>query len=122
MRELNQKFPWWFSGNYAKFPTTKIVAGRYSRTTCFVRTASTVHFEWRRAMWGRIQWVSSWRPSTPARFYRLFGKEGFGASAMPPLPRPVMSTTGFHIRSGPYDITPYDWDQYMNFGDRYMFR
>src|SRR5581483_417595 len=51
--------------------------------------------------------------------YRLFGADGLAASDMPPVHQPVMSPIGFHMRAGKHDITPYDWDQYMNFADKY---
>jgi hypothetical protein len=58
--------------------------------------------------------------SAAAPVYRLLGADGFAATEMPPLHRPLMSTVGFHIRAGRHDVASYDWDQYMNFADRHM--
>jgi len=49
--------------------------------------------------------------------FKLLGKEGFPADTMPPLNHPVIGTIGYHIRTGKHDVTPYDWQYYMNFAD-----
>jgi len=54
--------------------------------------------------------------------YRLFGLPGLGVQAMPAVDRPVGQTIGYHIRTGDHDITPYDWQQYLNFADRHFAR
>lgn len=50
--------------------------------------------------------------------YRLFGRVGLGTNDMPPVDRPVGDFVGYHVRSGDHEITPYDWDQYLDFADR----
>jgi hypothetical protein len=52
--------------------------------------------------------------------YRLLGKEGLGVDAMPVPDRPVGKTIGYHLRRGPHALTPYDWEQYLDFADRHL--
>ncbi len=54
--------------------------------------------------------------------YRLFGLRGLGVAEMPPVDHPVGDTIGYHIRSGDHEITPYDWNQYLDFADRHFGR
>ncbi|MCC7375818.1 MAG: acetylxylan esterase [Verrucomicrobiales bacterium] len=54
--------------------------------------------------------------------YRLFGRIGLGTNDMPPADRPVGDFVGYHVRSGDHEITPYDWEQYLDFADRHFRR
>ncbi|MFA9391017.1 MAG: hypothetical protein ACERKD_14505 [Prolixibacteraceae bacterium] len=52
--------------------------------------------------------------------YELLGTDGFPAKDMPEVNQPVIGQIGYHIRTGKHDITTYDWEQYLDFADRYM--
>lgn len=52
------------------------------------------------------------------RAYSLFGHKGVGPEASPPPDTPVGHRIGYHLRTGPHDITAYDWARYLDFLDR----
>ena len=52
--------------------------------------------------------------------YRLFGKDGLAADRQPALHEPVMSTIGYHIRTGMHYVTDYDWERFMDFADMHL--
>ena len=52
--------------------------------------------------------------------YELLGKQGLPAETMPAIHEPAMGTIGYHIRAGKHAVTGYDWEQFMNFGDRHL--
>ncbi len=54
--------------------------------------------------------------------YTLCGTEGLPTSTHPPLNHPVMGQIGYHIRSGGHNVTPYDWEQFMNFTDKHLLK
>jgi hypothetical protein len=55
--------------------------------------------------------------------YRLHGKRGLGVAEMPPVDQPVHGDAlAYHIRTGKHDITAYDWEQYLDFANRYLKR
>jgi hypothetical protein len=52
--------------------------------------------------------------------YKLLGTDGFGLDSLPEIHQPVMTTMGFHIRSGKHGIEDYDWKCFMDFADRHL--
>jgi predicted dienelactone hydrolase len=120
VKDLNAKFPWWFSENFRKFsdnedalPTDahELIALSAPRPIYIAVAEQDVGSDPRGQLLAAIN-------ASPV--YKFLGTDGFGATEMPPLAKPVMTTIGFHIRPGRHDITAYDWDQYMNFADKYM--
>ncbi len=54
--------------------------------------------------------------------YKLLGKKGLGTTKLPEPNQPVMGSTAYHIRTGGHDVTPYDWQRYMDFADMHLKR
>lgn len=52
--------------------------------------------------------------------YQLLNAGGFPANSMPETNSPVFGQIGYHIRTGGHDVTPYDWEQYLNFADLHL--
>lgn len=53
--------------------------------------------------------------------YKLFNKPGLTSKEMPGINHPVMTTIGYHIRSGGHSVTDYDWEQYIRFANMHLF-
>jgi hypothetical protein len=52
--------------------------------------------------------------------YELLGVEGLPTDTMPDVDEPVHGTIGYHVRSGKHDVTPFDWEQYLEFADKHL--
>jgi hypothetical protein len=52
--------------------------------------------------------------------YRLLGKQDLGTDQTPALNSPILHTIAFHIRSGKHEVTPFDWEQFLLFADKYL--
>ena len=51
--------------------------------------------------------------------YRLHGVDEPAHDRMPDPHQPVGHRVGYHLRSGPHDVTPYDWQQFLRFADEH---
>jgi hypothetical protein len=50
--------------------------------------------------------------------FALWRDPQMGADAMPPLDRPVVrGRRGYHVRTGTHNLTPYDWDRFVDFAE-----
>ena len=51
--------------------------------------------------------------------FALWGDPAIRPEDMPALDTPVVvGRRGYHVRTGGHNLTPYDWDRFMNLGDR----
>ena len=51
--------------------------------------------------------------------YALFGEPVMAPDAMPALEQPLVAGhRGYHVRRGGHNLTPYDWDRFMDFAER----
>jgi len=55
-----------------------------------------------------------------APVYRLYQKQTLPLSVLPPVNTPFITQIGYHLRQGKHDITPWDWQRFLDFADQHF--
>ena len=115
---INESFPHWFAGNYKAFggrePSMPVdqhmLLGLIAPRGVYVASADE-------DLWSdpRGEFLSLAHASP---VFALWGDRPVTGEDMPALERPlVVGRRGYHVRSGVHNLTPYDWDRFVDFGE-----
>ncbi len=118
LARITESFPHWFAGKYTSYATRvdalpidqHMLLALVAPRALYVASADE-------DLWAdpRGEFLSLAHASP---VYALWGEKAIGAGDMPPLERPlVIGRRGYHVRRGTHNLTPYDWDRFVDFGD-----
>jgi Prolyl oligopeptidase family len=116
LARITESFPHWFAGNYRSYaeriPSLPVdqhmLLSLIAPRALYVASADE-------DLWSdpRGEFLSL-AHSSPV--FAVWGDRAIEPGAMPALERPMISgRRGYHIRRGPHNLTPYDWDRFVDF-------
>ncbi|MGH9372297.1 MAG: acetylxylan esterase [Vicinamibacterales bacterium] len=118
LSRITEAFPHWFAGNYKSF------AGRASTLPvdqhmllALVAPRGLYVASADEDLWAdpRGEFLSLAHTSP---VYALWGEPSISPDEMPSLDRPlVVGRRGYHVRTGTHNLTPFDWERVVDFGD-----
>ena len=121
--QIVRGFPYWFCGNYTLHVNAELswrvdqhefIALMAPRLVCIASASAD-------AWAGQEGEFYSGLLASPA--WELYGKKGLVANGFPPPETPLQEgCISYHLRTGKHNLTPYDWDRYMDFADRHGWR
>ena len=123
LRQIVRTFPYWFCANYIRHVNAEkewnvdqhaFVALMAPRLVCIGSASEDAWAGQEGEYWtGRL--------ASPA--WELYGKKGLVSDGFPPPEHPLQEgCVSYHLRSGKHNLTPYDWNCYMDFADRHGWR
>jgi hypothetical protein len=113
---ITESFPYWFAGNYKSFAGREqampvdqhMLLALIAPRALYVASADEDLWSDPRGEFASLAY------SSPV--FGLWGDTPMKPEDMPPLEHPlVVGRRGYHIRPGPHNLTPYDWDRFVDF-------
>ena len=120
IREITQKFPFWFCKNYVKYADNEetmpfdqhlLLSLIAPRPLCLSEKSSDSWCD-PRAEFESLKRVSA--------IYRLFGKAGDLGKMPGPEEQVISGNLAYHLRTGEHNLDEYDWERYLGFCDRHF--
>src|SRR5690606_32481936 len=119
LKDITTRFPHWFCGKYASYAgkvnelpiDQHMLLSLIAPRLLYVASATE-------DLWAdpEGEFLSA-RMAGPV--YKLYDREGLSTKKMPRTDTPVQEgNIAYHLRTGKHDITPYDWDRFMDFADK----
>lgn len=114
--DINSRFPHWFCSNYKAYNGNELALpfDQHMLLACIaprpLYIGSASQDDWADPA---AEYQSLWMA---APLYALYGLDAVDGPQPPPPDQPrILGRTGYHLRTGDHDLTPWDWHHYLDF-------
>jgi hypothetical protein len=117
--DLNRHYPHWFCGNFKNYSDHEAALSVDSNELIALIAPRPLYIGAATEDIGGDPNGQFLAEVAAGPVYALLNKDGLDTAVMPAVEHPVQHDLGFHIRPGRHGVTAYDWDQYLQFADRF---
>jgi len=120
IKDINDRFPHWFCANYRNYNANE--------TALPIDQHELLALIAPRLLYVASASLDTWADPEgeflaavhASPVYALLGESGIEETLMPAPETPLHAGhIGYHLRSGKHELTEYDWNQFMDFADKY---
>ncbi len=119
--DIAVNFPWQFAGNFQKY------VGNWNKMPVDTHELIALNAPHPVFITGgtKDQWADPrgefLAEVAAGPVYRLLGLKDLGTTNFPPVDTPLITgDLGFNYHTGPHEITPSDWNAFLDFADKYL--
>jgi hypothetical protein len=120
IRHLVTRYPHWFAAAYARYADRErelpvdqhMLIALLAPRPVYIASASE-------DLWAdpKGEFLAALHASP---VYELLGAPGLAVERMPAAGEAVTGTIGYHLRPGPHDMTPWDFERFLDFADEHL--
>jgi hypothetical protein len=119
VKAINKGFPYWFCGNFHQYDDKEDDLPVDQHQLMALIAPRAVYVASAEADFWADQRGEFLAPAKAAPVFALYGQSAFKPDEMPGVEQPLIrDPMAYHMHRGGHNLTPYDWQRYMDLADK----
>lgn len=120
VEHLNQTYPFWFCKNFQRYSKNELALPFDQHEILALIAPRPLYVASAIEDSGSDPAGEFLSAKAASSVWSLLGATGLTAQQMPTVNQPAQGCVSYHVRSGGHDVTEFDWEQYLDFADRFL--